>query len=75
MQQWARQIHFTEDGVEFNQIGCNLAMICATIAPRSLPDQRRLWANPQQRQIAPVRLRPRKNTLECVRARKTGQAS
>jgi hypothetical protein len=25
--------HFTEDGGEFNQIGSNLAMIRATIAP------------------------------------------
>jgi hypothetical protein len=27
--------HFTEDGGEFNQIESNLAMICATLAPRS----------------------------------------
>jgi hypothetical protein len=26
-------VHFTEDGGEFNQIGSNLAMIRATIAP------------------------------------------
>jgi hypothetical protein len=32
MQEWARQINFTEDGGEFNQIGSNLAMIRATIA-------------------------------------------
>jgi hypothetical protein len=37
MQEWTRQIQFTEDGGEFNQIGRNLAMICATIASIRVP--------------------------------------
>jgi hypothetical protein len=48
MQDGTRQIHFTEDGGEFNQIGSNLAMICAQIAPRLPSIRSASWANPQQ---------------------------
>jgi hypothetical protein len=75
MQEWARQINFTEDGGEFNQIGSNLAMIYATIAPRSPPVRRAAWANPQQRPDRAGSARTFKNTPECVRAGKTGPAS
>ncbi|MFC4309503.1 hypothetical protein ACFPN2_10475 [Steroidobacter flavus] len=49
MQEGAPKVHFTEDGGEFTQIGSNLAMIYAEIAPRSPPVRRLSWANLQQR--------------------------
>jgi hypothetical protein len=58
--------HFSEDGVEFNQIGSNLAMICRKIAPRSRPDRDRTWVNLQQRRIAPFRLKAWQNTPKSV---------
>jgi hypothetical protein len=64
--------YFTEDGGEFNQIGSNLAMICATFDAGLGSGRGR---NRNSGQIAPVGLNTRQNAPKCARAAKTGRAS
>ena len=75
MEERARQLRFTEDGCEFNQIGSNLAMICATIAPGSTPVRRLPRANPQQRiDRAGMRSTPQKHaTARKSRKNRAGE--